>query len=172
MPVTLAVHTLVMNRWNSGDRRHALKAIRVGLKYQVLIFIPLGACMAILAPLVSQVVLGKPSVGAEELVLPLAVGGFLWQVCALAHKPLELLCQTRRMLGGILVALAINVAGNWLLVPTYGYRASACLTIASSIGYLLLLIVLTPMNEFRAALETRETMATDSAAVQSLILAE
>src|SRR5947209_6809181 len=151
MPITLAVHPLVMNRWNAGSRKHALHAIRTGMKYQVLMFIPIGLSLAVLAPWVSRLVLGKENAGAAGIVLPLAAGGFLWQVCLLSHKPLEILCQTKRMLAGILVALAINVGGNWLLVPRYGYRASAYLTVASSAVYLLLLLVLPPMEELRKA---------------------
>src|SRR5712692_7639031 len=157
MPVTLAFHPLVMNRWNSGSRKHALAAIRSGVKYQVLMFIPIGIALAVLAPWVSRLVLGKENAGAAGIVLPLAVGGFLWQVCLLGHKPLEILCQTRRMLADIAVALAINVSANWLLFPRYGYRASAYLTVASSAVYLLLLLVLTPMEELRRATNPDQT---------------
>ncbi len=151
MPITLAVHPLVMNRWNAGSRKEALQAIRTGMKYQALMFIPIGLSLAVLAPWMSRLVLGKENAGAAEIVFPLAVGGFLWQVCLLSHKPLEILCQTRRMLAGMLVALAVNLGGNWLLVPRFGYRASAYLTVASSAAYLLSLIVLTPMKELRRA---------------------
>jgi O-antigen/teichoic acid export membrane protein len=151
MPITLAVHPLVMNRWNAGNRKHALTAIRAGVKYQSLMFIPIGLSLAVLAPWVSRLVLGKASAEATGIVLPLAVGGFLWQVCLLSHKPLEILYQTKRMLAGILIALAINVGGNWLLVPRFGYRASAYLTVASSATYLLSLFILTPMEELRRA---------------------
>jgi len=156
MPITLAVHPLVMNHWNAGNHKHALHAIRSGVKYQVLMFIPIGICLAVLAPWVSRLVLGKANAGASGIVLPLAVGGFLWQVCLLSHKPLEILCKTRRMLAGILVALAINVAGNRLFVPRYGYRASAFLTVASSAGYLLLVFVLTSTEVLRRATETEQ----------------
>ena len=151
MPITLAVHPLVMNRWNAGSRGEALGAIRTGIKYQALMFLPIGLSLAVLAPWVSRLVLGKENTAAAGIVLPLAVGGFLWQVCLLSHKPLEILCQTKRMLAGILAALAINVGGNWLLAPRYGYRASAWLTVASSAAYLLSLVVLTPMEELRRA---------------------
>ncbi len=159
MPITLAVHPLVMNRWNAGNRRDALRAVRVGVTYQLLMFVPIGLSLAVLAPWVSRLVLGKANAEAAAIVLPLAVGGFLWQVCLLAHKPLEILCQTRRMLAGILVALAVNVAGNWLLVPRYGYRASAYSTVASSAAYLLLLFILTPMEELRRATSPGQTVA-------------
>jgi O-antigen/teichoic acid export membrane protein len=153
MPITLAVHPLVMNRWNAGSRRHALQAIRSGVKYQILMFVPIVVCLTAFAPWMSRLVLGRSNAEAAAIVLPLALGGFLWQICLLAHKPLEILCQTTRMLAGILVALAINVAGNWLLVPKYGYMASAYLTVASSAAYLLLLLALTPTRELREAVE-------------------
>jgi O-antigen/teichoic acid export membrane protein len=172
MPVTLAVHTLVMNRWNAGNRKNALRAIRVGVKYQIVMFVPIGLSLALFAPWVSRLVLGKANAGAVEIVLPLTIGGFLWQVCLLAHKPLEILCQTKRMLVGILAALAINVAGNWLLVPRFGYRASAYLTVASSAAYLLLLLVLTPIEEFRTAIVTHGLPSPDSDAVGSLTSAD
>ena len=151
MPITMAVHPLVMNRWNAADGRQALGAIRSGVKYQFLMFLPIVVCLVAVAPWVPRLILGKVNLQAAGIVLPLAVGGFLWQVCLLAHKPLEILCQTKRMLAGILAALAINVAGNWLLVPRYGYAASAYLTVASSAAYLLLLFVFTPVEELRRA---------------------
>ena len=159
MPITMAVHPLVMNRWNAADGRQALGAIRSGVKYQFLMFLPIVVCLVGAAPWVPRLILGKVNLQAAGIVLPLAVGGFLWQVCLLAHKPLEILCQTKRMLAGILAALAINVAGNWLLVPRYGYGASAYLTMASSAGYLLLLLVLTPMEELGRATHPDQTAA-------------
>src|SRR5439155_11154300 len=156
---TMAVHPLVMNRWNAGDGRQALGAIRSGVKYQFLMFLPIVICLVAVAPRVPRLILGKVNLQAAGIVLPLAVGGFLWQVCLLAHKPLEILCQTKRMLAGILAALAINVAGNWVLVPRYGYRASAYLTVASSAAYLLLLFVFTPVEERRRATNPDQTTA-------------
>lgn len=158
MPVTLAVHPFVMNRWNAGGRRGAVIAIRAGLKYQVLAFAPIGVLLAIFAPWVSRLVLGHANPRAAAIVLPLALGGFLWQVCLLAHKPLEILFQTKRMLAAIVVALATSVAGNWLLVPGYGYRASAYLTVASPVAYLMLLLALTPMKELRKAIDADQTV--------------
>jgi O-antigen/teichoic acid export membrane protein len=149
MPATLAIHPIVMNHWNQGNHGPALRAIRSGIKYQVLMFLPVGVLLVVFAPRVSRMILGKWDAEAASIVLPLALGGFLWQVCLLAHKPLEILCETRRMLVGALAALAINVIGNWLLVVPYGYRASAYVTIATSVTYLVLLYRLTPMKALR-----------------------
>jgi len=151
MPVTLAIHPLVMSRWNAGDAQSALSALRVGVKYQVLLFLPIALSFGIFASWMSRFVLGKDTPQAASIVLPLAASGFLWQLCLLAHKPLEILCLTKRMLAGMLVALTVNIAGNWLLIPKFGYRASAYLSVASSATYLLMLFVLTPIQELRRA---------------------
>ncbi len=155
MPVTLAVHPLVMDRWNAGRPRHALHAIRSGVKYQLLTFIPVGALLVAVAPRVSRLVLGRPIPQAAEIVLPLAISGFLWQMSLLAHKPLEILCETKRMLVGMAAALAVNLIGNWLFIPIYGYKAAAYLAVASSLTYLLSIFVLTPKARFVEALRDK-----------------
>ena len=159
MPVTLALHPLVISRWNGGGRRLALQTIRGGVKYQFLLFLPVVTVMVALAPWIARVVLGGIHPGAAFLVLPLALGGFLWQVALLAHKPLEILCRTQRMLYAMLFALAINVTGNWLLVPKFGYRAAAILTVASSAAYLASVFLMTPMRELRAAIAAESVPA-------------
>jgi O-antigen/teichoic acid export membrane protein len=160
MPVTLAVHPLVMDRWNAGRPRHALHAIRSGVKYQLLMFIPIGAAVVGIAPRISNVVLGRPIHEAAQIVLPLAISGFLWQLSLLAHKPLEILCQTKRMLAGMSIALGANLLGNRLLVPIYGYKAAAYLAVASSLIYLISVVVLTPKARFIEALETESRSET------------
>jgi O-antigen/teichoic acid export membrane protein len=149
MPITLAVHPLVMNRWNAGNRSHALHAIRSGVKYQLLMFVPMGFSLVVLAPWVSRLVLGRGNPEAAALVLPLTVGGFLSQVCLLAHKPLEILCQTKRMLLGIAGALSVNIAGNYFLIPVYGFTVVAYVGIAASAVYLCSVLGLTPRAEFQ-----------------------
>lgn len=176
MPVTLAVHPLVMKLWNSGKRAEAVRAIRSGVMYQLLLFTPVGIGVYFLAPFLTRLVLGRQNAAGSALVLPLAAGGFLWQVCLLSHKPLEILCRTNRMLVGILLALAINVTGNWLLVPRYGFKASAYLIVAASAAYALFVLVFTPKAEFQRALKdppARAASAPGSAAADpNLVLRE
>jgi O-antigen/teichoic acid export membrane protein len=160
MPVTLAVHPLVMDRWNSGRPQHALHAIRSGVKYQLLMFVPIGGALVVIAPWVSRMVLGRPIPQAAEVVLPLAISGFLWQMSLLAHKPLEILCETKRMLTGMSAALAVNLLGNRLLIPIYGYKAAAYLAVASSLTYLFSILLLTPRARFTEALQVHSETGT------------
>lgn len=149
MPVTLAIHPLVMDRWNGGGRRQALSAIRTGLKYQLLLFVPVVLLLTLLAPTMCRFVLGERNQQAIALVTPLAIVGFLWQISLLVHKPLELLCRTKRMLLGIVGALSVNIAGNYFLIPAFGFTAAAYVGIAASAVYLCFVLGLTPRAEFQ-----------------------
>ncbi len=153
-PITMSVHSVLMHRWNQGERRSTLAALKKAMGYELLMFIPVPIFLFFLKTWVVRLILGKPNLEASAAVLPLAVAGFLWQLALLAHKPLEILCKTKRMLLGILVALGTNVLGNYLLVPRFGFVAAAYLSVAASCLYLTLLIVLIPGDELRAA--TRE----------------
>ena len=148
-PLVLSSNSLVMERWNKGERRSAVSLIESSLKYQTLIAIPFLLGLVVLAQQVDRVILGGRHESSSSLVLPLAIGGFLWQISYLAHKPLELMCLTKRMLTAMIVALIVSVGGNYLLIPVYGYTAAAYVAIAAPLAYLIAAIVLTPMAEFR-----------------------
>ena len=150
-PLVMSSNSLVMERWNSGDREGAVSLIRSSLKYQVAISLLFFLALSLLARQVSHLILGSKSELNSSLVLPLAIGGFLWQISYLVHKPLELMCLTKRMLTGMMVALALSVAGNYAFIPVYGYPAAAYVAIAAPLTYLLAVACLTPWSEFRRA---------------------
>ena len=156
VPITLAVHTALMHNWNTGSRHLTRRIISQAIKFESLLFLPVAAVLFLGAGWASRLVLGHGNPDAASIVLPLAIGGFLWQLALLAHKPLEILCQTKRMLAGGLVALAVNVVGNYFLVPRFGYRAAAYLSVASSLIYLLMLLVLIPRETFQEAIVSGE----------------
>ena len=83
----------------------------------------------------------------------------------LAHKPLEILCETKRMLAGMSAALVVNLLGNRLLIPIYGYKAAAYLAVASSLTYLLSIFVLTPKARFVEALRAGRSNRHENAPV-------
>jgi O-antigen/teichoic acid export membrane protein len=148
-PLVMSSNSLVMERWNKGDRRSAVSLVESSFKYQIAISLLFFSALALLAPQVSHLVLGDKYGSTPSLVLPLAGGGFLWQLSYLVHKPLELMCLTKRMLIAMIIALAVSVAGNYIFIPIYGYAAAAYVAIAAPVAYLLAAIVLTPLAEFR-----------------------
>ena len=148
-PLVLSSNSLVMERWNKGKRRSAVSLIESSLKYQTMIAVPLLLGLAVLAQQVERVILGGRHDSSASLVLPLAIGGFLWQISYLVHKPLELMCLTKRMLTAMIAALMVSVGGNYIFIPVHGYTAAAYVAIAAPLTYLAATIVLTPMAEFR-----------------------
>ena len=151
-PITLAVHTVVMNHWNLGNRNRTLRMLVAGVRYQLALFLPVLTVLLFLASRLSHLVLGRENSEAAALVVPLALGGFLWQLSLLAHKPLEILCHTKRMLVAMLASLVVNAAGNYLLIPYFGLKAPAYLCVASSVAYLVMLLILTPMDQLQSAI--------------------
>jgi O-antigen/teichoic acid export membrane protein len=156
VPITLAVHTALMHHWNAGSRHLTKRILSQAIKYESLLFLPVAIGLFVGGHWASRLVLGRENPEAASIVLPLAVGGFLWQLALLAHKPLEILCQTKRMLLGGLAALGVNVVGNYFLVQRFGYSASAYLSVASSLVYLLMLLVMIPRESFQEAIVSGE----------------
>lgn len=148
-PITLATTPLIMAHWNRGERGVAVSVIKTSVKYQMIIFCAVFAVLIFTAPWVSRLVLGHGNLAGAPLILPLAVVGFLWQISLLFHKPLEIMCQTKRMLIGVAVALAVNVIGNYLLIPAFGYVSVPYVNIAAAAAYLIMVAVLTPITAFR-----------------------
>jgi len=150
-PITLSIHSVLMHRWNRGDRCRTKQTLRKAMMYEWFLFFPVPIGLFFTNAWLAHLILGRANLEAARAILPLALGGFLWQFALLAHKPLEILCRTKRMLLGITAALALNVTGNFILVPRFGLVASAYLSAATACLYLLLLAVLTPTNDFLAA---------------------
>jgi O-antigen/teichoic acid export membrane protein len=154
-PLVMSSNSLVMERWNQGDRKGAVSLIESSLKYQIVISLGFFLGLVLLAQQVSHVILGGKYGSSSSLVLPLAIGGFLWQISYLVHKPLELMCLTKRMLIAMIIALTVSVGGNYMFIPVYGYTAAAYVAIAAPLAYLLATAVLTPLAEFRRETSVR-----------------
>lgn len=138
MPVTLAAHPRIMDAFNAGRFEEGSELIRTSIVWQVILFVPMGLVLwwaggPVLVLLLPDI---DPQV-ASTLLLPLAVGGLLWQLALLVHKPLEVAHRTIWMLGIIAVSWAANVVFvSWALprwglaAAAYGYAAAGFLYIA------------------------------------------
>jgi O-antigen/teichoic acid export membrane protein len=65
------------------------------------------------------------------------LGGFLWQIALLVHKPLEIMQRTKTMLCGMLGVLLIELAGNYLLVPRFGMQSAVYVFLFGAIAYVV-----------------------------------
>jgi hypothetical protein len=59
------------------------------------------------------------------------------------------------MLLAMIIALTVSVAGNYIFIPVYGYKAAAYMAIAAPLAYLIAALVLTPLAEFRREISVR-----------------
>jgi O-antigen/teichoic acid export membrane protein len=160
-PITLATHPIVMKLWNTGARRAALDVIKTSIAYQIALCIPILLGFLVLAPLVTRVVLGPNHNQAVRLVIPLALGGCLWQLALLVHKPLEIMCATKRMLVAISFAFGFGLAANYLLIPRYGMLAASYVNVAAAVTYLTSLFLLTPIDDLRRQAAQPHSIADD-----------
>ena len=65
------------------------------------------------------------------------LGGFLWQIALLVHKPLEIMRRTKTMLCGMLGVVLIELAGNYLLVPRFGMRSAGYVFLGGAVCYVV-----------------------------------
>jgi O-antigen/teichoic acid export membrane protein len=141
LPILLAFHPIIVEKWNNNNRKEAMKLIREGLKYCMLMAVFVFIVFVIFKSLFYTMVLHL-QVDSEVLVSSALIGSaFLWQAAMLLHKPLELLLKPRLMLVAIVASLAVNTLANLVFVPRYGYPASAVITLVSVITYIIVIFV-------------------------------
>lgn len=136
MPILLAYHPKITSLWNQGRKTDALKEARMALALEFIVFAGvLVVFMAGRSLLYDKVLhLYEKNLGWMSFILILSA--FLWQAALLVHKALELLLKLKEMIIAIIVALLINVLGNVLLLPVYGYRAAALTTLIGIVVYI------------------------------------
>jgi O-antigen/teichoic acid export membrane protein len=127
-PVTVAVHARIMRAWNSQSPETAWLLWRWGMVMQFGIFAAVALVLGLFPHIAAWVILPAGAPELVPLVLPLAIGGFLWQFAMLAHKPLEMANRT---------GLMLNVAANYFLLPKYGVMVPAYTTIVTGTAYIV-----------------------------------
>ena len=139
-PITMAVHPRMMTLWNKSIYSDAISILKIAMLIQFLIF----SCIFIIANLffeqISYILLWIFSDLNPEyfhLLIPLLIGGFIWQFALLIHKPIELNKNTYLMLISIVIALIVNLFGNIVFLPKYGLIATAYTFIFSGTVYII-----------------------------------
>ena len=153
-PLTLAVHPRIMSAWNTNKQSAAIALWWKALQYQLAIFIVLMAVVYIFTDNIFNmlmVILPDLNVSYSFLLMPILVGGFLWQFALLCHKPLEMDQRTKLMALLMLAALCVNLIGNIVYLPHYGIIATAYTYIASATVYIITTIYFS-WEKFKLAL--------------------
>jgi len=148
-PITLATHPIIMKHWNGGERSTALAVIRTSIKYQIWLCLPVLAGLGLFGPSLIRALLGPRAAQATPLVMPLALGGCVWQLSLLIHKPLEIMCRTQQMLQAMALAFLASVLGNYLFLPRFGMVAAAYVNLSAATVYVGTLVLLMPLKDLR-----------------------
>lgn len=137
-PMTLAVHPRIMAACNSGNSYIAFQQITHA---KIISFIILA--MSVLGILVIYPIFFKYLVKVDaqkelsRMVLSLiTIGGGLWQVALLAHKPMEIAQKTKLMINGLLLSLIANISIQIALLKIIGVLATALALVLSAIIYI------------------------------------
>jgi len=144
-PVLQAAHPRIMRYWNQGDFSAARRTIGHAIRMQVLMFIPVEVIGIVFAVPLTKLALGPGNPVSASLLPLLMLGGFLWQIALLVHKPLEIMQRTKTMLYGMLVVVLIESAGNYLLVPRYGVKAVVYVFVSGALAYIAFVALQTMM---------------------------
>ena len=131
MPVLLAAHPFLMKAWDKGEKEAAgrwLGRIVEGIMC-------FGALLTALTCIFSRE-LARWFLGAGfregHFIMPIVVAGVVfWQLGMYTQKPMEFVKSTRSLVLLCLLAAAINIVSNLILVPKYGYAAAAYTTLGS-----------------------------------------
>ena len=140
-PITLAVHPILMNNWNKNKNIYEffMKLFKVSI-FQIIIFV------IILVPLIIfkddffyliQIMIPELDNSMKEIMIPIFIGGFLWQLALIFHKPLEVEERTLTMVCCIVFSLATNLIGNIYFLPKFGILATAYTMIFSASIYIV-----------------------------------
>ncbi|MFB6107300.1 MAG: polysaccharide biosynthesis C-terminal domain-containing protein [Haloplanus sp.] len=134
-PLIQAAHPAIVSEW-SGDNHGEMRTLLAEYsRYFLLLGVGATVFAAVISRPLSTLVLGS-AFHAGYLVIPVVAGAlFLWNFAMLGHKGLELYESTGLMTAGIALAVLVNVAFNYALIPPYGYLGAAVATLLSSAAY-------------------------------------
>jgi O-antigen/teichoic acid export membrane protein len=139
IPILLAYHPMIVEKWNNNRKKEAMKLIREGLNYCLLIALAVMIFFMFSQNIFYTYILHLEVMRQFLVSATLIASAFLWQAAMLLHKPLELLLKPRLMLIAIVCALGVNILANLLFVPLYGYPASAVISLASVMIYIIVI---------------------------------
>src|SRR5262249_13627773 len=135
-PLTQAAHPRIMRAWNEGRFAESYTIIRHSIASQAVIFIIVFVGVALFARPITRLILGFDDPIAAQMLPVLVVGGFLWQLALLLHKPLEIAQRTTAMLAGLAGVVVLNVVSCLIFIPRFGYPTASYILMFSAGCYI------------------------------------
>jgi O-antigen/teichoic acid export membrane protein len=139
-PVIMFLHPAFMRAWNTRDRGAALAIWRRMTSFLALGVGLTGAIILLAYAAFSGSVLDNPPSIATFAAL--IVGGIVWQMALMLHKPLEASGRTLTMLGALIGSLLVTLTADLLLAPRLGLLGVALGFMSGALCYAGLVAVL------------------------------
>jgi O-antigen/teichoic acid export membrane protein len=136
-PLIQAAHPAIMSNWSGNNQETMRELITEYSRYFLLLGVGATVFAGIISRPLSVFILGQEFHPGYVIIPIVAAALFLWNFAMLGHKGLELYEWTGTMTAGIAVAVLVNISGNYILIPAYGYVGAAFATLLSSSVYAL-----------------------------------
>ena len=138
-PLVSSTWPRVMHSWGKGDAGAAASVISDRTELYLMIAAAAFGLLMVDQQYAARVLLGEQFYGGHGVMIPVAGGIILFNLCSLGHLTLELSGRNYLMLvdGGI--ATIVNVLLNILMIPRYGIMAAAYDTLIAYSVYFVLL---------------------------------
>ncbi len=146
-PVYLSYQHKALEEWNARHNQEASSLIREALTFEMMIFTILFIVFMVTKSFLFHDLLRIPDMEHWLIYVPLILSAFLWQVCLLIQKPLELLSRQKYTLLALAVAALLNILANVIFVPLYSFAGAAVTMLATAVIIFLLLWLLRNMNQ-------------------------
>ena len=134
-PIIMTGYPAVIAAWNAGDRAGSRRLLRKVIGVGVAAGAAATLVLGVAAPWVGPLIVGRGGSDVQALIVPVALGAVTWQLAMLIHIPLMLGRRTVALLGGVTLALAVNVGLNLLFIPRVGPVAAAYSTVIGAAVY-------------------------------------
>jgi O-antigen/teichoic acid export membrane protein len=156
-PLTQAAHPRIMRAWNEGKFAESYRIIRYSMLYQLVIFGTVLGGVSLFSHWITRFILGFDDPTAARMLPVLLVGGFLWQLALMLHKPLEIAQRTGAMLIAMAAVVALNLIACFIFIPRFGYEAASYILVFSAASYIALTLGMTRFRALRRFSEVAET---------------
>jgi O-antigen/teichoic acid export membrane protein len=157
-PLTQAAHPRIMRAWNEGRFAESHRIIRYSVLAQLLIFVAILGGVLLASSRITKLILGFDDPVATRMLPALLLGGFLWQLALLLHKPLEIAQRTGAMLVAVAAVVLLNIAACFQFIPRYGFQAASYILVLSACLYIAFTLCLSRFGAFRVHASDRTLM--------------
>lgn len=142
VPFTKIVQPILISNHNAGNLKQYRQTMLKSAVYLLAMFICFFLVLLSIKDFIIKKYLGfdfDVYTKLNEIVIPLSISAFLWQVAILIQKDLETKNKTMIMAVFIIITVVISLIANLIFIPIYGYIASAYILLLASIIYLTLI---------------------------------